>query len=165
MDDLSLLLGQLQQSQGISPVILNYINGLQQQFSNEQQVKSLQDNYEKNKQYSKSSDSYVTTLTPEEKTSFQNWVKENKAPYNESLSIQDYDMPGFWKALQSKDPKAVTAIDPNDKLTHYPDYWKTPYHETFSSESQWATKNAPKWNDKDQLVDISGKIIFNDRKK
>lgn len=77
---------------------------------------------------------------------------------------RDYDMRGFWKALQAGDPLAQAAIDPNDQRMHYPDYWKTPYHETFSAESQWADpKKAPSWNDKDQLVMPDGTVIFDDR--
>ncbi len=47
---------------------------------------------------------------------------------------------------------------------HFTDYWKTPMHETFSNESKFATPDAPKWNNKDQLIDKSGKVIFDDRK-
>lgn len=73
-------------------------------------------------------------------------------------------MRGFYKALKSGDPKAKNAIDPNDNKLHYPDYWKTPYHQTFSNESQWATKNAPHWTDDDKLVLPNGRVVFDDRK-
>ena len=69
-------------------------------------------------------------------------------------------MRGFYKALQNGDEMAKTAVDPHDKQIHFPDYWKTPYHETFSNESQWATKGAPSWNDQDQLVLPNGTILF-----
>ena len=108
-------------------------------------------------------DKFRTDLSPSEEAQFKAWVKANNVPNDDSPQA-DYDMRGFWKALQAKDPIATSAIDPNDKKLHYPDRWKTPYHETFSNESQWADpKKAPKWNDKDQLVGQDGKVLFDDR--
>lgn len=34
---------------------------------------------------------------------------------------------------------------------------------TFSNESQWAIENAPRWNDKDQLIAPDGTVLFDDR--
>jgi hypothetical protein len=59
-------------------------------------------------------------------------------------------------------PRAVGAIDPNDGQMHYPDCWKTPYHETFSAESQWPL---PTWNAEDQLIAPSSRIMFDDRNR
>jgi N12 class adenine-specific DNA methylase len=120
--------------------------------------------YERNKAWTKpGTEKYRTDLSPAEEAQFKAWVKANNVP-NDDRPQSDYDMRGFWKALQAKDPKATSAVDPNDKRMHYPDYWKTPYHETFSAESQWADpKKAPKWNDKDQLVGQDGKVLFDDR--
>jgi hypothetical protein len=73
-------------------------------------------------------------------------------------------MRGFFRALLSGDPRAASAIDPNDQRMHYPDFWKTPQHETFSKESQWALPNSPAWNEQDQLVSPGGRIVFDDRK-
>jgi hypothetical protein len=72
-------------------------------------------------------------------------------------------MRGFYQGLQQQNPKAQSAIDPNDSRLHYPDYWKTPVHESFSNESQWATPNAPGWNASDQLVSPGGRVQFDDR--
>lgn len=156
------ILTQLVQLPGISPQVLQMINQHQEQTANQEQEKALQENYARNKGYAKEGD-YQTQLTPEQDQQFMAWIQQNKVPFNSKLSTQDYDMKGFWQALQAKDPKAVSAVDPNDNQIHYPDYWKTPYHETFSSESQWATDKAPKWNDKDQLVDSAGKVLFDDK--
>ena len=122
--------------------------------------------YDRNKAWAKGDASkFITDLSPDEETKFQSWVKEKKVPFDNG-SDADYDMRGFWKGLQSGDPKAKSAVDPNDSKLHYPDYWKTPYHETFSAESQWADpKKAPSWNDKDQLVGNDGKVLFDDRAK
>jgi hypothetical protein len=108
---------------------------------------------------------FTTQLPPQAEQAFRQWVQQNRVPFNPAVPTSDYDMRGFWSALQAGDPRARSAIDPNDSRLHYPDYWKTPYHQTFSAESQWATPDAPRWNDKDQLVDKAGNIIFDDRAK
>lgn len=107
---------------------------------------------------------YNTPLSAANETAFRSWLSDNNVPFNPNATgPQDYDMRGFWQALQSGDPKAVSAVDPNDNQLHYPDYWKTPYHQTFSNESQWATPNAPRWNNEDQLIDQNGNVLFDDR--
>ncbi len=128
----------------------------------------LNDNFARNKAYLRqgAGQDYATKLSPDQEQQFRAWVEEKKVPFNPDASgPSDYDMRGFWQALQNGDDKAKNAVDPNDGKMHYPDYWKTPYHETFSNESQWANpKTAPAWNDKDQLVDpSSGKVLFDDR--
>lgn len=128
-----------------------------------EEVRKLRRNYARNQAYAKQ-DEYTTKLNPQSEARFRAWVAANKVPFNPSSAINDYDMRGFWLALQSKDPAAVSAINPYDKQTHYPDRWKTPYHETFSAESQWAKPGAPTWNKEDQLVMPSGVIIFDSRK-
>lgn len=104
---------------------------------------------------------YKTELTPMEEQLFQAWVAQNKVP----TAGDDYDMRGFYRALISGDPRAKSAIDPNDSRMHYPDFWKTPQHKTFSNESQWALPNAPAWNEQDQLVSPGGRVVFDDRKR
>lgn len=103
---------------------------------------------------------YNTPLQPAQESAFQQWVAENKVPFDVSAPVSDYDMRGFYQGLMAKDPRALTAIDPHDKQLHYPDYWKTPYHETFSNESQWATPDAPAWDAKDRLVAKDGTVVF-----
>lgn len=107
---------------------------------------------------------FFTKINPKEEAQFYKWVKDNNVPYDRSPQA-DYDMVGFWKALVANDPRAVTAINPNDHRMHFPDYWKTPYHESFSAESQWATSLAPSWNELDQLVTPDGTVVFDERKK
>lgn len=126
-------------------------------------VQGLQQNFARNSGYAKKQDSYQTKLDPNEEIQFRQWLASNKVPFNPDQPLQDYDMRGFWKALSSGDALAKSAVDPNDKKLHYPDYWKTPYHQTFSNESQWAGEGAPKWNDKDQLVMPDGTVVFDDK--
>ncbi len=85
---------------------------------------------------------YKTQLQPEEENKFQSWVKQNKVPWQDSPT-SDYDMRGYWKAQQSG--QAHTEINPVDQKPHYPDTWKTPYHQTFSNESQYALPTAGRW--------------------
>lgn len=108
--------------------------------------------------------SYNTTLDPGQEKFFRMWVAGNHVPFNpDATEPQDYDMRGFYQGLQQQNPKAMSAIDPNDGLMHYPDYWKTPIHQSFSNESQWAPASAPAWNAQDQLVSQGGRVIFDDQ--
>lgn len=107
--------------------------------------------------------SYSTPLDSNELANFAKWQKQNNVPYDPSPT-SDYDMTGFYKALMAGDPRATIAVNQNDNQLHYPDYWKTPYHKTFSNESQWANKStAPSWNDKDQLILPSGDVVYDER--
>jgi hypothetical protein len=107
---------------------------------------------------------YNTPLGTQDEAKFQRWLSVNKVPFDRYAPVTDYDMRGFWRALKNGDPIARSAVDPNDKQLHYPDYWKTPYHQTFSAESQWANpETAPKWNEQDQLVAPDGTVLFDDK--
>lgn len=109
-------------------------------------------------------ETYNTQLSPLEEMAYRQWVKDNNVPTNPDATVpQDYDMRGFYQGLQQQNPKAQSAIDPNDSRMHYPDYWKTPIHQTFSNESQWAPANAPQWTDDDKLVQPNGRVVFDDR--
>lgn len=121
---------------------------------------SLRANMERNKKYAAQAQ-YFTALSPQEETAFRAWIMQNKVPFNPQDSISDYDMRGFWKALQMGDPRAVSAINPNDQRLHYPDIWKTPYHATFSADSQWAMPGAPKWQG-NKLVMPNGTVVFDE---
>jgi hypothetical protein len=106
---------------------------------------------------------YNTALAPPQEAAFRQWVTANQVPFNPALPVSDYDMRGFWQALQQGNPIAQGAIDPNDQKMHYPDYWKTPYAATFSAESQWADpRTAPQWTgDLYHLPD--GTVLWDDR--
>jgi hypothetical protein len=107
--------------------------------------------------------SYITQITdPKVMDDFVKWVQLQKVRYNlwAPERTQDYDMPGYYQALVGKDPKAIRA-----GTGHYPDYWKTPYHESFSADSKYADPNLdpPKWstqNGQDVLKDSTGKIYY-----
>jgi len=108
---------------------------------------------------------YNTSLPPAEELEFRSWVQQNNVPFNANAGVTDYDMRGFFRALKSGDPRAASAVNPNDNRMHYPDYWKTPLHQTFSQDSQWAGPVAPRWNELDQLVSPGGRILYDERKR
>lgn len=108
---------------------------------------------------------YATDLNVAE-PGFRQWVTKNKVPFNPNAQgPSDYDMRGFYHGLMTGNPKAEQSVNPNDKRMHYTDYWKTPYHQTFSGESQWATPVAPKWNEQDQLISPGGQILKDERNR
>ena len=120
--------------------------------------------YTRNQQYVAPGDHNYNTDLGDKEAEFQAWVKQNKVPFDPASQNADYDMRGFYKALQEGDPKAKESENANDKQMHFPDYWKTPYHKSFSDESQWAdSKKAPKWNEQDQLVTPDGKVVYDER--
>lgn len=97
--------------------------------------------------------SYQTELSASEEKEFQQWLKDNDVPFSDGPH-SDYDMRGFWKGLMNGDPHAKQEVSNFDGHMHFSDWWKTPYHESFSADSQWATKDAPRWqgNAKDGWV-------------
>lgn len=106
---------------------------------------------------------FNTELAPDEEKRFQAWVSFNKVPWKDS-PIADYDMRGFWKGLQTGDSDAKTGVSPFDQRLHFPDKWKTPFHDTFSNESIYAGPGAPKWVG-DRLIDRNGRILADETPK
>lgn len=111
-------------------------------------------------------ETYNTKLNPLEEMAYRQWVQQNNVPTDPNATMpQDYDMRGFYLGLQQKNPIAQTAVNQNDGQMHYPDYWKTPLHASFSNESQWAPANAPSWINDSQLVTPGGKIVFDEKRQ
>ena len=109
--------------------------------------------------------SFNTPLDAGMEQFFRQWVAHNGVPFDpDATGPQDYDMRGFYRALMQDDPRAKAAVDPNDSRLHYPDFWKTPAHQTFSNESQWAPADAPQWTPQDALAQ-GGRVLFDDRAK
>ena len=110
---------------------------------------------------------WQTPLAPTEEWKFKQWVGKADVPFNlDNAQKQDYDMRGFWKGMNSGDPAATQAVNQNDGRLHFSDKWKTPYHKSFSNESQWANPHtAPGWNEQDQLVTPKGRVVFDERAK
>lgn len=118
-------------------------------------------NFDQNKLYAKPGP-YVTKLAPEQEQSFEAWVKQNNVPWQDSPT-SDYDMRGYYQAMLAGN--AGESLNNNDGKMHFPDTWKTPYHQSFSRESEYATDGAPSWNSLDQLVLPNGTVVFDERKR
>lgn len=123
----------------------------------------------RNLQYVKEDSVYPTQLPKQDEIKFRQWLAANKniGPlkyYNPDDAFSDYDMRGYWKGTQG-DIKSNSGTDPFDKQMHFPDTYKTPYHETFSRESQYATEDAPYWDSKGRLLDKNGNIVFDPQKR
>jgi hypothetical protein len=99
---------------------------------------------------------YNTQLPPDQEMQFQEWIKGNKIPWVDSPD-SDYDMRGFWKAMQSGDPSAKRAAN-----LHFPDTFKTPWHHSISNESMYASPDAPSWKG-NQLVDKKGNVVWDEK--
>lgn len=120
---------------------------------------------QRNSKFAKPNWKITTFKSDKEEEDFSTWVKTNKVPFDKEDPYPDYDMRGFYSALQTGDERAKTAVNSKDKLLHFPDVWKTPYHESFSNESQYATENAPSWVGDDKvgwkLLGLDG-IVYKD---
>lgn len=106
---------------------------------------------------------YQTDLSPQDEANFQDWVRQNHIPFDPGPK-SDYDMRGFYQSMQRGDPQAKTAVSGFDGMPHFPDTYKTPYHRTFSNESQYALPNAPHW-DGDRLLSESGQVVADETPK
>lgn len=113
-----------------------------------------------NKSIATTQGQFTTYLGPEQEQSFQDWVKQNKIPWQDSPTA-DYDMRGFYQAMISGDPNAHRS----SANLHFPDTWKTPYHKTFSNESIYsAGRPAPHWEG-DRLIDDHGNVVADETPK
>ncbi len=89
--------------------------------------------------------SKALTLPSDQEMAFQTWAANNNVPLS-----NDYDMRGFYQALTNLDPRAVGSVNPNDQQMHFPDIWKMPNHQTFSTDSSFynpqTMPTTPTWN-------------------
>ena len=104
----------------------------------------------------------LTQLPVDKEKAFLDWVKANKVPFNAADKYPDYDMRGYYLSTLTNPQAAKAGINPATQSLHYPDTYKTPYHESFSAESKWATKGAPTWKE-NKLVTPSGEVVFEDK--
>ena len=115
----------------------------------------MADYYKRNSAWAKNQASYQTDLSPENERRFGNWLKINSkrvGEFDPQNPQEDYDMRGWWLAN-----KGIPAPD-----GHFPDTYKTPYHETFSNESQYSLPTAPAWKQNGErwnLIDNAGNVL------
>lgn len=116
----------------------------------------------RNASYAKPAANYQTPLSPEDEARFRNWVQTVGAPFAPDEPVTDYDMRGYWKAKDAGGPSG-TAVNPCDGQLHFPDTYKTPYHQSFSAESVYAAPGAPDWVNDHQLVEpATGRVVFDE---
>lgn len=110
--------------------------------------------YKRNRPFAKPGP-YATLLSPQEEILFRAWVAKNSVPFNPKAKVADYDMRGFWQAMQ-------TGLQPRwQQGHHFPDTWKTPYDTSFSNESMYATKQNPfVWQGQNLVDRRSGRPLF-----
>lgn len=117
--------------------------------------------FNRNRKYAKPG-GFVTALPPDQERAFRQWVAANKVPFQPDDQASDYDMRGYWRDVASQGT-SETAVNPNDHQVHYPDTYKTPYHQSFSAESMYALPTAPVWINDHQLADPqTGAVIFDE---
>lgn len=84
-----------------------------------------------------------TPLSPDEESQFRLWALMNKVPMSD-----DYNMRGYFKAMSLPGMQS-SGINANDGQMHYPDTFKLPNHETFSTDSGYydprTMPNTPTW--------------------
>lgn len=107
---------------------------------------------------------YDTSLPQMDEFQFRQWLSDNKVPFDPNRGNQDYDMRGYYQGLMQANPRAMSGVNENDGRMHFSDYWKTPYHSSFSNESKYATPNAPQWINDSQLAAQNGRIMFDERR-
>ena len=107
---------------------------------------------------------FDTKLNPLTEMLFRQWVQTNRVPFDvNAQGPSDYDMRGYFQGRQNGNPMARdTVIDPNDHRPHFPDYYKTPTHNRFSDESEFAGPGAPRWISDTMLAAPSGRVLAND---
>jgi hypothetical protein len=106
-----------------------------------------------------------TPLSLADELQFRQWVASNKVPFDAAAAgPSDYDMRGYWRGLQNGNPMArPTEINANDGRPHFTDYYKTPLHQSFSADSQFAGPEAPQWINGSQLAAPSGRILLDEK--
>jgi hypothetical protein len=120
---------------------------------------------ERNAQYAKPGP-YNTNLSEKEEGAFRSWVAAQKVPFDVTAKGDtDYDMRGYWRAMQRRDPAAHTEENAYDGKPHFPDTFKTPLHKSFSNESIYARPNAPHWINDHQLADEHDRVVFDEARK
>jgi hypothetical protein len=125
-----------------------------------EETEQMMRNFSRNIRWLKSGP-YMSKLSPDDERLFRGWLSIVKVPgFDPDVAMNDYDLRGFWRAWRRGDPLATSAVGPDGHI-HYPDIWKTPYHETFSNESRYATRKAPKWTDDGRaLIAEDGSVIW-----
>lgn len=68
---------------------------------------------------------HMTILTPQDEAKFRQWAQHDVKNIQPDDPKATYDMRGYWKALQTGDPRARPVIDSTGKAS-FPTKWRTP---------------------------------------
>lgn len=99
---------------------------------------------------------YQTKLSPQQEMAFRQWIAQNRVPFNPNAKVSDYDMRGYWKAMQAGKAPAWQG-----GATHFTDTFKTPYDTTFSRQSMYSTALNPyDWRGNELVHMLTGRPIF-----
>lgn len=108
----------------------------------------------RNLRYATAEPSWTTKLMPHEEIAFRQWVAAKKVPFDPDEQTPDYDMRGYFRAMQ-----AGQAEPWNGPGSHFPDTFKTPRDTTFSAESKNSKASPLVWYG-DKLLNLdTGEVI------
>lgn len=95
-------------------------------------------------------DPALTQLQPHQELMFKSWLKANDVPFQDNGS-DDYDMRAFFL----NNVLGGQGQQRNGQNMHFPDTYKQPSHESYSSESIKGRPSDPKrsWIGEDTLAD------------
>lgn len=84
-------------------------------------------------------------LTAPERQNYLMWLLRNGVQ-----ETPDYNMAQFYRSSEiGGDPRLSSGVNPNDQQVHFPDAYKLPNHETFSTDSNYynakTMPNTPTW--------------------
>ena len=101
-----------------------------------------------------------TPLPPGLYPEFDAWMKsapnQGDRTYGMASSRPEYDWSGYFLAMRAGRPEAP----PPDERGHTTDYFKTPYHPTFSQDSRYAGPNDPFWRGRELVDPRDGRVKF-----
>lgn len=98
---------------------------------------------------------YTTDLSGDQEKQFRQWVGQNKVPFDPDGQANDYDMRGYWKDVVSQGGNEQQRNTVDGQM-HFPDTYKTPFHQSFSEGSKYALPSAPEWVGPNGLPDLNG---------
>jgi hypothetical protein len=110
---------------------------------------------------------YTTPLSGQDESKFRNWIAGQDVDFNPNDPKSDYDMRGFWKDKVKDSPSGpISGTQMKSDGMHFPDTYKTPYHQSASNESIYMPSDAPQWQGTDdsgyKLIDKGGNTVFDE---
>jgi hypothetical protein len=128
-------------------------------------------------------------VDPDNKPRFSPWVNQLRQQYGDGPQLKqildanamlqpiakwqdtptsDYDLRGYWQDIASQQQQQQSTVTGELKSDggHLTDTYKTPYHHSFSGESQYSASDGPAWQGSDaagwRLVDKYGNVVYDE---